>query len=160
MTDIPQPGQISPNFSAINQNGNLVSLADFAGQWLVLYFYPKDDTPGCTTQAKDFSEYTQEFSNLGAKVVGVSVDSQQSHCKFIAKHNLSIILLSDPEHQVADAYGAWRLKKFMGREYMGVERSTFAIAPDGTIAHTWAKVKAKGHAIAVLNRLQELVSSK
>jgi thioredoxin-dependent peroxiredoxin len=158
MSDIPQSGQVAPSFTAINQDGKQASLADFAGQWLVLYFYPKDDTPGCTTEAKDFSQYMPEFGNLGAKVIGVSVDSQQSHCKFIAKHNLSIILLSDPEHQVADAYGAWRLKKFMGKEYMGVERSTFAIAPDGTIAHTWAKVKAKGHAIAVLNRLQELVT--
>jgi peroxiredoxin Q/BCP len=158
MTDIPQPGQAAPDFTTTDQNGSQVSLADFAGQWLVLYFYPKDDTPGCTTEAKDFSDYRQEFSDLGAKVVGVSVDSPQSHCKFIAKHNLAITLLSDPEHQVADAYGAWRLKKFMGKEYMGVERSTFAIAPDGTIAHTWAKVKAKGHAIAVLSRLRELVT--
>jgi len=158
MSEIPQPGQAAPNFTAIDQDGRQVSLADFAGQWLVLYFYPKDDTPGCTTEAKDFSEYMQEFSDLGTKIVGVSLDSQQSHCKFIAKHNLSIILLSDPEHQVAEAYGAWRLKKFMGKEYMGVERSTFAIAPNGTIAHTWAKVKAKGHAIAVLNRLQELAT--
>lgn len=158
MTDIPQAGQAAPKFTAVDRDGKRVSLADFAEQWLVLYFYPKDDTPGCTTEAKDFSEYAQQFGDLGAKVVGVSTDSQQSHHKFIAKHNLSILLLSDPEHQVAEAYGAWRLKKFMGKEYMGVERSTFAIAPDGTIAHTWAKVKAKGHAIAVLNRLQELVT--
>lgn len=159
MSDIPQPGQKAPDFEAFDQNGKLVSLDDFLDKWLVLYFYPKDDTPGCTVEAKDFSEYAREFNQLRAQVIGVSTDSQQSHCKFIAKHNLAIALLSDPEHQVAQAYGAWRLKKFMGKEFMGVERSTFLIAPDRTIAYTWPKVRAKGHAIAVLTKLQELINS-
>jgi peroxiredoxin Q/BCP len=156
--NIPQLGQKAPDFSATDQDGHQLTLGDFSGDWVVLYFYPKDDTPGCTTEAKDFTELYQDFSKLGAKILGVSLDSQKSHCKFINKHNLSITLLSDPDHQVAEAYGAWRLKKFMGKEYMGVERSTFLIAPDQTIAHIWAKVQAKGHATAVLSQLRELIN--
>ncbi|GAA6618800.1 thioredoxin-dependent thiol peroxidase [Scytonema sp. NUACC26] len=154
---IPEAGQKAPEFSVPDQDGHQVSLSELSGQWIVLYFYPKDDTPGCTTEAKDFTELNPDFSKMGAKILGVSVDSEKTHCKFINKHNLSITLLSDPQHQVADAYGAWRLKKFMGKEYMGVERSTFLIAPDQTIAYNWAKVKAKGHAAAVLTKLQELI---
>lgn len=158
MTNIPQTGQLAPDFSTPNQNGDLVTLADFKGQWLVLYFYPKDDTPGCTTEAKDFTELSSEFDKLGAKIVGVSPDSGKAHCKFIAKHELSITLLSDPEHQLIETYGGWRLKKFMGKEYMGVARSTFLISPEQNIAHLWADVKAKGHAQQVLKKLQELVN--
>ncbi|NMG09521.1 thioredoxin-dependent thiol peroxidase [Brasilonema sp. UFV-L1] len=157
VNNTPQLGQKAPDFSTINQDGNQVSLGDFSGQWVVLYFYPKDDTPGCTTEAKDFTELNSEFSKLGVKILGISPDSQKSHCKFINKHNLSITLLSDPEHQVAEAYGVWRLKKFMGKEYMGVERSTFLIAPDQTIGYIWEKVKTKGHAAAVLTQLRELL---
>ena len=158
--DIPQPGQKAPDFTAPDQNGNLVSLGDFQSHWLVLYFYPKDDTPGCTVEAKDFTEYEQEFSAVGAKILGVSLDSEKSHGKFIQKHNLSIQLLSDPEHQVCEAYGAWRLKKFMGKEFMGVVRSTFLIDPDGNLAYVWPNVKAKGHAQAVLAQLQELLAAQ
>jgi peroxiredoxin Q/BCP len=125
---------------------------------LVLYFYPKDNTPGCTTEAKDFSEYSQQFQELGADVIGVSPDSEKSHCKFIDKHNLSIQLLSDPEHKVIEAYGVWRLKKFMGKEYMGVVRSTFLISPDGKIAQVWDQVRVKGHVEKVLQELQKQVS--
>jgi peroxiredoxin Q/BCP len=155
----PQAGQKAPQFSATDQDGSQVHLSDFVGQWVVLYFYPKDDTPGCTVEAKDFTELDLDFKKLGAKVLGISPDSQKSHCKFINKHNLSITLLSDPTHCVAEAYGVWQLKKFMGKEYMGVERSTFLITPDQTITYTWTKVKAKGHAIAVLTKLQELISA-
>lgn len=155
--NIPQIRQPAPQFSASDQDGNQVHLTDFYGQWVILYFYPKDDTPGCTVEAKDFSELSQDISKLNAKILGVSPDSMKSHCQFINKHNLSITLLSDPEHQLAQAYGAWRLKKFMGKEYMGVERSTFLIAPDQTLAHTWLKVKVKNHAIAVLTQLHELI---
>ncbi len=158
--DIPQPGQKAPNFTASAQNGNLVSLADFQSYWLVLYFYPKDDTPGCTVEAKDFTEYEKEFSTLGAKILGVSPDSEKSHCKFIQKHNLAIQLLSDPEHQVCEAYGVWQLKKFMGKEFMGVVRSTFLIAPDGNLAYVWPNVKAKGHAQAVLDKLKDLLAAQ
>lgn len=159
MTKIPQIGQKAPDFSTPDQNGNLVSLAELNNQWIVIYFYPKDNTPGCTTEAQDFTNLNQEFSQLDAKILGVSPDSGKSHCKFIDKYNLSIILLSDPEHQLIEAYGAWRLKKFMGKEYMGVARSTFLISPDKIIAYTWPDVKVKGHAQAVLNKLQELVAN-
>ena len=157
VNNIPQPEQQAPLFSAPDQDGHPVNLAEFNGQWLVFYFYPKDDTPGCTLEAKDFTELSEDFSKLGAKVLGISPDSEKSHCKFINKHNLSIKLLSDPDHHVAEAYGAWRLKKFMGKEYMGVERSTFLIAPNQTIAYTWPKVQAKGHGVAVLTKLRELM---
>jgi peroxiredoxin Q/BCP len=158
--DIPQAGQKAPDFTACDQNGNSVSLADFQSQWLVLYFYPKDDTPGCTVEAKDFTEYEKEFSTLGGKILGVSTDSEKSHCKFIQKHNLSIQLLSDPEHQVCEAYGVWQLKKFMGKEFMGVVRSTFLIDPNGKLACVWPNVKTKGHAQAVLDKLKELLAAK
>ncbi|MDM9383271.1 thioredoxin-dependent thiol peroxidase [Chlorogloeopsis sp. ULAP01] len=156
---MPQLGQKAPDFTAPDQNGNLVSLGDFQSNWLVLYFYPKDDTPGCTTEAKEFTDFYQQFSSLGAKIVGVSPDSEKSHCKFIDKHNLSIQLLSDPEHQVCEAYGVWQLKKFMGKEYMGVVRSTFLIAPDGKLAYAWSNVKVKNHVQAVLAKLQELLNN-
>jgi thioredoxin-dependent peroxiredoxin len=151
-----QIGQPAPDFKAIDRDDNLVSLQDFVGSWLVLYFYPKDNTPGCTTEAKDFTAYADEFQKLGANVVGVSPDSQQSHSKFVTKHQLSLQLLSDPEHQMAESYGIWGLKKFMGKEYMGIIRSTFMIAPDGSIAHIWKNVRVKGHAEAVLEQLKKL----
>ncbi len=121
-----------------------------------MYFYPKDNTPGCTTEAKSFTEYQPQFQELGADIIGVSPDSAKSHCKFIDKHNLSLQLLSDPEHNVVEAYGAWRLKKFMGKEYMGVVRSTFLIAPDGKIAQVWNKVRVKAHVEKVLQELKQL----
>jgi len=159
MSNIPQAGQSAPDFSTPDENDNLVSLADFSGQWIVLYFYPKDDTPGCTTEAKDFTELYQDFSKLGTKILGVSPDSGKVHCKFINKHSLSITLLSDPEHLLIEAYGAWQLKKFMGKEYMGVARSTFLISPDRIIAYAWPNVKTKGHAQTVLTKLQELTAT-
>ncbi|UKO98284.1 thioredoxin-dependent thiol peroxidase [Nostoc sp. UHCC 0870] len=159
MNDIPQIGQPAPDFSSPDHNGDIVSLNDLNSQWVVIYFYPKDDTPGCTTEATDFTALHQKFSELGAKILGVSPDLGKVHCKFIDKHNLSITLLSDPEHQLIEAYGAWRLKKFMGKEYMGVARSTFLISPDQIIAYAWPNVKVKGHAQTVLNKLQELAAN-
>ncbi len=158
MTKIPQISETAPDFSAPDQHGHVVSLKDKSDRWLVLYFYPKDNTPGCTTEAQDFSEYAAQFNQLGADIIGVSPDSEQSHCKFIAKHDLSIQLLSDPEHRVIEAYGAWRLKKFMGKEYMGVVRSTFLISPDGKIAQVWDKVRVKAHVEKVLQELKQQVS--
>ncbi len=159
MTNIPQPGQPAPDFSTTDENNHPITLNDFTGKWVILYFYPKDDTPGCTTEAKDFTDLSSDFHQLGAKILGVSPDSGKTHCKFINKHNLSITLLSDPEHILTEAYGAWRLKKFMGKEYMGVARSTFLISPAQTISYTWPNVKAKGHAQAVLKKLQELTTN-
>jgi peroxiredoxin Q/BCP len=158
MSNLLQPGQKAPDFSAKDQKGNLVTLKDFSSQWLVLYFYPKDNTPGCTTEAQDFTRYSLEFSALGAKILGISPDSETSHCRFIEKHNLLIQLLSDRDHQIAEAYGAWGMKKFMGKEYLGIIRSTFLINPESAIAYLWYSVRAKGHAEVVLKKLQELVS--
>ncbi len=154
MADILNVGDRAPDFKSQDQNGDPVSLQDYSDRWLVLYFYPKDSTPGCTTEAKDFTTYLEQFNDLGADILGVSPDSEKSHCKFITKHELSINLLSDPDNQVIEAYKVWRLKKFMGKEYMGVVRSTFLISPDGKIAHVWDKVRVKAHAEKVLAELK------
>ena len=152
LTNIPLIGEKAPSFSAANQNGDLVKLEDFQSNWFVLYFYPKDNTPGCTVEAKDFSEYSSQFDALGAKILGVSPDSEKSHCKFIQKHNLSIQLLSDPEHQVCEAYGVWQLKKFMGKEYDGIHRTTFVIDEKGIIEDVISKVKTKDHTNQILEK--------
>lgn len=157
MSKVLQIGQKAPKFTAQDQDENLVSLKDYTSQWLVLYFYPKDNTSGCTTEAIDFTRYSSDFASLGAKILGVSPDTEKSHCRFIDKHNLSIQLLSDPDHKVAEAYGVWGLKKFMGKEYMGIIRSTFLINPDSTIAYIWINVRVKCHAEIVLKKLQELL---
>ncbi|MEN9517930.1 MAG: hypothetical protein RLZZ381_518 [Cyanobacteriota bacterium] len=158
MTNIPQVGQDAPDFSAQDQNETVVSLRDNSDRWLVLYFYPKDNTPGCTTEAKDFTAYAKEFEELGTSIIGVSPDSVKSHCKFIDKQDLSLKLLSDPEHVVIEAYGAWRLKKFMGKEYMGVVRSTFLISPERKIVQVWDRVRVKAHAEKVLQELKTQVN--
>ncbi|MCZ8188682.1 MAG: thioredoxin-dependent thiol peroxidase [Microcystis sp. LE19-338.1B] len=149
-------GQKAPEFATPNQRGEISKLADFAGQWLVLYFYPKDNTPGCSTEAIDFTALSPQFQQLNAVIWGVSPDSEKSHCRFIEKHNLTIQLLSDTEHQLAEIYQVWGLKKFMGKEYMGIKRSTFLIDPQGNIAYIWSNVKVKAHAEAVLKKLEEL----
>ena len=154
MTEILNVGDRAPDFTSQDQNGDPVSLQDYSDRWLVLYFYPKDNTPGCTTEAKDFTAYLEQFNELGADILGVSPDSEKSHCKFITKHELSIKLLSDPDNQVIEAYKVWRLKKFMGKEYMGVVRSTFLISPDGKIVQVWEKVRVKAHAEKVLAELK------
>ncbi|MDB9507154.1 thioredoxin-dependent thiol peroxidase [Microcystis aeruginosa] len=149
-------GQKAPEFATPNQRSEISKLADFAGQWLVLYFYPKDNTPGCTTEAIDFTALSPQFQQLNAVILGVSPDSAKSHCRFIEKHNLTIQLLSDTEHQLAEIYQVWGLKKFMGKEYMGIKRSTFLIDPQGNIAYIWSNVKVKAHSEAVLKKLEEL----
>lgn len=149
-------GQKAPEFATPNQRGEISKLADFAGQWLVLYFYPKDNTPGCSTEAIDFTALSPQFQQLNAVILGVSPDSAKSHCRFIEKHNLTIQLLSDTEHQLAEIYQVWGLKKFMGKEYMGIKRSTFLIDTQGNIAYIWSNVKVKAHAEAVLKKLEEL----
>ncbi len=146
----------APAFTLKDSDGNKVSLKNFNGKWLVLYFYPKDNTPGCTTEAIDFSCAADKFQKAGAAIIGISPDSEQSHQKFIAKHELGFTLLSDPEHKVIEKYGAWQLKKNYGKEYYGVVRSTFLIDPQGKIKKVWPKVKVKGHIDDVLNTLEEL----
>ncbi|NQV91927.1 thioredoxin-dependent thiol peroxidase [Candidatus Woesearchaeota archaeon] len=147
----------APGFSIPNQNGKIISLQDFKGKWVVLYFYPKDDTPGCTIEAIDFTSLKQEFKKLNTELLGASKDSQKSHCSFIEKQNLKITLLSDEEKTLAQAYGAWGQKKFMGREYMGMNRNTYLINPEGKITFIWENVKAKDHAKSVLEKVQELI---
>lgn len=145
-------------FCLPDAEGKEVCLRDFRGRWVVLYFYPKDNTPGCTTEALEFTQLLDEFEKLNAVVVGVSKDSVESHRRFVQKHGLRVILLSDTERKVIEAYGVWQLKKRYGRESYGVVRSTFLIDPEGRIAHVWRNVRAKGHAAKVLERLKELAS--
>ena len=158
MSDLLEIGQNAPLFTLNNSQGETINLEQYLGQWLVLYFYPKDNTPGCTTEAQDFTKLNPDFEKVSAKIIGISPDSEKSHCKFIDKYDLSIELLCDPDHQVATAYEVWGLKKFMGKEYMGIIRSTFIINPQGNIAYIWSKVRVKNHAEKVLNQLQELQS--
>ena len=162
MADSPilEPGTQAPGFCLPNAEGTEVRLDDLRGQWVVLYFYPKDNTPGCTLEAKEFSELQDQFTSLGAVILGVSSDSVKSHRNFMTKHNLGVGLLSDAGHEVLEAFGAWRLKKNYGREYMGVVRSTVLIDPKGIVRHVWPEVKAAGHAAAVLGRLAELASKQ
>ena len=152
-------GKKAPDFTLKNQDDAPVKLGDLAGRWLVLYFYPKDDTPGCTVEACDFTAGIKQFEKLEATVLGCSPDSPESHRKFIAKHKLKIGLLSDPEHKALEKYGAWGEKNMYGRTTMGVIRSTVLIDPHGKVAHHWGKVKAAGHADAVKEKLKELRGS-
>ena len=156
---MPNIGEKAPEFCLPNQDNEEVCLRDLQGSWVVLYFYPKDNTPGCTTEALDFTAHLEEFQALGATVLGVSPDSVRKHQNFIAKKDLKVTLLADEEKEVCQAYGVWQLKKNYGREYMGVVRSTFIIDPDGIIRAKWEKVKVKGHVEEVLNTLKELVQS-
>jgi len=149
-------GDRAPEFCLPNQDSEEICLRDFSGTWIVLYFYPKDNTPGCTTEALDFTALKSEFEKEGAAIFGVSPDSAKKHCNFIAKKELTVTLLSDEEKEVAKAYDVWQLKKLYGREYMGIIRSTFLIDPDGKIVYIWSKVKVKGHAKEVLDKLKEL----
>ena len=153
-------GKPAPQFSLRNEKGDNVSLADFAEKkYVVLYFYPKDATPGCTTQACDFRDSYEDFSNLNAVILGVSPDDEASHTKFIENKGLPFSLLVDDNHEVSEKYGVWTLKKTFGREYMGIERSTFLISPSGEVVKEWRKVKVKGHIEDALKTLQEITNS-
>lgn len=143
----------APDFTLPDQDGIMRSLADYSGAWLVLYFYPKDDTPGCTTEACEFRDARDVIAERGAKVVGISKDSVKSHKKFADKHSLNFTLLSDPDHQVIEAYGAWGPKKFMGREFLGTKRMTCIISPDGEIVREYPDVTPKEHAAQILRDL-------
>lgn len=150
------PGDKAPNFKLPDDSGGLKTLKSFAGQSLVLYFYPKDDTTGCTKEAIDFNGLKDAFAAAGAAIVGVSPDSAASHAKFKTKHKLDLELISDESKAMLEAYGVWAEKSLYGRKYMGVERTTFLIGQDGKIADIWHKVKVAGHAEAVLTAAQNL----
>ena len=149
-------GDKAPEFCLPNQDEVEICLRDLVGKWVVLYFYPKDNTPGCTTEACDFTEALPYFEDLSAVVLGVSPDSPKKHRNFIEKKDLKITLLSDEEKEVCEKYGVWQLKKNYGREYMGVVRSTFLINPKGIIVAIWSKVRVKGHVEAVSKKIKEI----
>ena len=148
-----KPGDKAPDFTATADGGESVSLKGLRGQTVVLYFYPKDNTPGCTTEACDFRDRAPEFEARDAVVLGVSPDGVKSHDKFRAKFELPFRLVSDPDHAIAESYGVWQEKSLYGRKYMGIVRSTFVIDPKGKIAEVFEKVKVKGHVGAVLAEL-------
>ncbi|MBN1928336.1 MAG: thioredoxin-dependent thiol peroxidase [Chlorobiaceae bacterium] len=149
-----QAGQKAPEFTVKDQDGNEVSLRDFIGRKVVLYFYPKDDTPGCTREACAFRDNFPNFQKLDAVVLGVSVDGQKAHRKFADKYELPFTLLVDDEKKIVEPYGVWGLKKFMGKEYMGTNRVTYLIDEQGVIEKVWPKVKPETHAAEVLEWLQ------
>ena len=154
MADMPAIGAKAPDFHLDRDGGGKAKLKDFAGAKLVLYFYPKDDTPGCTQEAIAFNGLRKEFEKAGAAVVGVSPDSAKRHDKFKAKHELAMPLLADESKAMLEAYGVWTEKSLYGRKYMGVERTTFLIDEKGIIREIWTKVKVTGHAEAVLARVK------
>jgi peroxiredoxin Q/BCP len=149
-------GDTAPIFCLPETEGEEICLDELKGRWVVLYFYPKDNTKGCTIEAIEFTEANEEFEDLGATILGVSPDSLKSHTKFKEKHDLRIGLLSDIERDVLTNYGVWQKKKMYGREYLGVNRSTFLIDPEGKISHIWRKVKVKGHVDAVKAKINEI----
>lgn len=154
-----KPGDSAPNFSLPTSEGDVVSLSNLRGKWVVLYFYPRDNTPGCTKEACGFRDAYSEFQAHDVVVLGVSTDDAKSHTKFSTKYNLPFPLLSDEGGQVAAAYESYGLKKFMGKEYMGITRRTFVIDPDGNIAKIYPKVKPEPHATEVLADLATLMSA-
>ena len=148
-------GQKAPEFTAADQNGNVVTLQQFEGKTVVLYFYPKDDTPGCTAEACDFRDNYQGLLAKGITVLGVSVDDEKSHQKFAFKHNLPFTLLADPDKKIVEAYGVWGEKNMYGKKYMGTHRSTFIIDAAGTISHIIKKVDTKNSTAQVLELLEK-----
>ncbi|NOK08310.1 thioredoxin-dependent thiol peroxidase [Corallococcus exercitus] len=157
---MPQAGDKAPGFSLPDQSGATVSLSQLKGRHVVLYFYPKDATPGCTTEACDFRDEHSALVKAGAVVLGVSPDSVASHQKFATKQGLPFSLLADPDHALADAYGVWGEKSLYGRKFMGLIRATFLIGPDGKVVRVWPKVKVAGHVAEVLSALQGGSSDK
>ena len=151
-----EQGSSAVAFSLDTDGGGKVTLKDFVGKPLVLYFYPKDDTSGCTREALDFTAKAAAFKKLGATVVGISKDSVAAHDKFKRKHKLSVILASDPEGKIINAYGSWVEKSMYGRKYMGIERSTFLVDSKGKIARIWRKVRVPGHVEEVLDAIHAL----
>ena len=146
----------APDFALADQNDKIHKLSEYAGKWLVIYFYPKDDTPGCTIEACDFRDARDALAEFGnATVIGISKDSVKSHKKFADKHELNFTLLSDPEHETIEAYGAWGPKKFMGREFLGIKRNTYIISPEGQILKEYENVTPKTHVGMLLKDLKQ-----
>ncbi len=159
MVDTPATvGQPAPAFTLSNQHGQKISLTDLKGRWVVLYSYPKDDTPGCTKEACQFTSAMNDFADLNAVVLGVSADSPADHLAFIQKFDLKIDLLSDQSKQMLQSYGLWQEKQRDGKSYMGVDRQTFVIDPQGNLAFHWPKVEPDGHADTVRKKLAALAS--
>jgi peroxiredoxin Q/BCP len=152
----PAEGALAPKVELESDSGERVTSKTFAGKWLILYFYPKDNTPGCTREAQDFTKAAARLKKLGAEVVGISRDSVKSHCGFKEKIGIGFRLLSDPELVAHRAYGAWGKKVMYGKEVEGVIRSTFLVAPDGKLAKAWRSVKVEGHVDKVIAALEEL----
>lgn len=153
---MPEIGEKSPSFALPRDGGHTVSLADYAGKTLVMYFYPRDDTPGCTKESIGFTDHLDAFKAAGATILGVSKDSAQSHDKFVAKHDLGIPLASDENGTLCEDMGVWVEKNMYGKKYMSIERATFVINGEGVITHIWRKVKVPGHVEAVLEAVQSL----
>lgn len=158
MSDWIEPGVKAPAFTATTDSGKKIKLSDFKGKLVVLYFYPKDDTPGCTKEACAFRDANDALQERGAVVLGVSPDDEKSHAKFRDKFSLNFPLLADPDHAIADAYGAWREKNMYGKKSMGVQRSTYLIDKDGKVAKVWKRVSVDGHDVAVLEAIDALPS--
>jgi thioredoxin-dependent peroxiredoxin len=156
MSDWLEEGSKAPSFTVTTDAGTKVKLSDFKGKPVVLYFYPKDDTPGCTKEACAFRDASDELEKLGAVVLGVSADDQKSHAKFRDKFQLNFPLLADTDHAIAEAYGAWREKNMYGKKSMGIQRSTYLIDSTGKIAKVWKRVSVDGHDAQVLEALREL----
>ncbi|WP_417587174.1 thioredoxin-dependent thiol peroxidase [Pararhodobacter oceanensis] len=149
-------GDTAPDFTAPTETGEALTLSDLRGQPVVLYFYPKDNTPGCTTEAKDFTDLAETFKAAGARVVGVSKDSVTKHKNFTAKYDLGVTLVSDAETQICEDYGVWVEKNMYGKTFWGIQRATFLIDAEGKIARIWPKVKVAGHASEVLDAVKAL----
>jgi peroxiredoxin Q/BCP len=156
----PEAGDRAPAVALPDEHGTIHRLEDRAGKWTVVYFYPQDDTPGCTTEACQFRDLNAEITGLDAEIWGISPDGSGSHAAFRAKFGLPFTLLSDEDHAAAEAWGAWQLRQNYGRSYMGIVRSSYLVAPDGTIAKAWPKVKADGHAAEVLEALREAIGGQ
>ncbi len=153
-----KPGDKAPQFSGPDQNGNTVALSDFAGKKLILYFYPKDMTPGCTMESCNLRDNYDQLKKEGFEILGVSADDEKKHQKFIEKYDLPFSLLADTDKTTCEAYGVWGMKKFMGREFMGINRVTFIIDEQGTIMHRIDKVKTKDHSAQILEELASLTN--
>ena len=155
-TAAPKKGETAPDFCLPDKDRNTVCLKDLRSKWVVLYFYPKDNTSGCTLEAIDFTRDLDDFKSMNTEVLGVSPDSPESHCRFYDKNNLRVTLLSDTDKEVLQKYGAWGTKKMYGKEYEGVIRTTFLLDPEGKVAEVWNKVKVNGHVKDVRDTLESL----